>query len=118
MQSIRPYSEGCGARFADPPRRVSDSRSWDTAPVNNAAFTGATTLGNFNPVAVGDPSTVAAQVFNFAPTKAQFVRFTATQSNGFDGATVGEVAFDLPEPTAALLLVLGAGSLLLKRRQA
>ena len=89
---------------------------------DNAAFTGATTLGNFSPVAVGPVTAVAAQVFTLAATQAEFVRFTATQSNGFDGATVGEVAFDVapassaPEPSAALLFSLGAGAMLLKRR--
>lgn len=83
---------------------------------DDAAFTNPTTLGSFNPVAVGDPSAVAAQVFTFAPTEAQFVRFTATQSNGFDGATVGEVAFALPEPSTALLVFLSTGSFLFKRR--
>jgi hypothetical protein len=90
---------------------------------DNAAFGGATTLGNFNPVAVGSVTAVAAQVFTFAPTQAQFVRFTATQSNGFDGATVGEVAFDIasatsaPEPSAAWFMGLGAGTILLVRRR-
>jgi len=90
---------------------------------NNAAFAGATTLGNFTPVATGPVTAVAAQVFTFAPTQAAFVRFTATQSNGFDGATVGEVAFDIgsgssaPEPSGAWLIGLGAGAILWKRRR-
>lgn len=90
---------------------------------DNAAFTGATTLGNFTPVAAGPVTAVAAQVFTFAPTQAEFVRLTATQSNGFDGATVGEVAFSVaspssvPEPSAAVLFSLGTCVVLLFRRR-
>jgi hypothetical protein len=90
---------------------------------NNSAFTGATTLGNFAPTATGPVTAVAAQVFTFTATQAEFVRLTATQSNGFDGATVGEVAFSVapassaPEPSAVLPIGLGLGTILLKRRR-
>src|SRR5204862_488735 len=61
---------------------IGSTRAFTLLAADNPTFTNATTLGNFNPVAVGDVSMVAAQVFNFTPTAAQYVRFTATQSNG------------------------------------
>jgi hypothetical protein len=97
---------------------IGSTRAFTLLGADNPQFNNAITLGNFNPVAVGDVTMVAAQVFDFAATSAHYVRFTATQSNGFDGATVGEVAFDLPvpEPAACSLLILSAGAGLLARR--
>lgn len=103
--------------FWDQGTGIGSTLAFTLIAADNAAFTNPTTLGNFNPVAVGDPSAVAAQVFNFPSTQAQFVRFTATQSNGFDGATVGEVAFDLPEPSAVSVAGLAAAAIGMKRRQ-
>jgi hypothetical protein len=102
--------------FWDQGAGIGSTTAFTLIAADNPAFLGATTIGNFMPVATGPVDATPAQVFTFAPTQAQFVRITATHSNGFDGATVGEVAFAVPEPSAALLIGLGAGSILLKRR--
>jgi len=81
---------------------------------NNAAFAGATTIGNFvaNPQVGVLPTLVTAQVFGFAPTTASFIRMSITSNNGASTTGFGEAAFEVsrsavPEP--ASLLLLGSG---------
>lgn len=78
-------------------------------------------LGTFNPFNNPIGSSYPAEVFSFAATNAQFVRFTMTncpqEPSGFDACAIGEVAFRsavvgggaVPEPSAWALLILGFG---------
>lgn len=80
-----------------------------------------TNLGSFNPFNTTFNVDYPAEVFSFAATSAQYVRFTMTecpQSGGnFVGCAIGEVAFRsaavdnaIPEPSTWALLILGFGA--------
>ncbi len=87
-------------------------------------FSSSTSLGSFSAtVPSGNPTT--ADVFNFAPTNAQFLRLNVLSNNGGPIIGLGEVVFEgsevaetVPEPTTLMgLLVMGGAGLLAKRKK-
>jgi hypothetical protein len=74
----------------------------------DAGFSSPITLGTFNPAVFSTPN--PAQVFDFAPTTAEFFRLQGFRSNGASSLGLGEIAFGqspVPEPTTVLLLGTG-----------
>jgi hypothetical protein len=83
---------------------------------NNAAFSGATSLGVFNATPSGPDTAVRPEVFTFNPTSAAFVRMRITSNNGGGQTGFGEAAFEVqsspaavPAPPTLLLGLVGLG---------
>lgn len=101
---------------------ISNTRAFQMLVADNAAFTGATVIGNYvvNPNTGPFPA-VPAEVFTFASTTARYVRLRIDVSEDSE-VRVGEVAFEVtaqqtvPEPgTPALVLACGLALLAVRR---
>jgi hypothetical protein len=73
----------------------------------DAGFSSPTTLGTFNPSVFTTLN--PAQVFDFAPTGAEFFRLQNFSSNGASSLGLGEIAFEasasaVPEPSSLALM--------------
>ena len=76
---------------------------------DNSSFSSPTNLGNLTANQAADISAVPAQRFDFASTSASHVRIQINSTHGFNGISIGEVAFNssaVPEPSSFLFLGL------------
>jgi hypothetical protein len=96
---------------ADPSFGVSDFELFASSTGNAGSFM---SLGSFNANAQSQPS--SAQVFNFNPTAAQFIRMDILSHYGASSTGIGEVAFKTadvtPEPVPEPMTVFGAATAL------
>ncbi|NJM38344.1 MAG: hypothetical protein HC845_11070 [Akkermansiaceae bacterium] len=89
----------------------------------DSAFTVSQAAGNFNvPLSASatHPVTHSVNDFDLTDTTARYVRLTITSNHGSTASTsLGEIAFavnQVPEPTSALLGLIGSLALLRRRR--
>lgn len=101
--------------------RVASIVGFNLLADDNPAFSSPVNLGSFNadPGNQGGHASVSPKVVSFTPTMASHLRMQITSNFGNQFTTgFGEAAFAVvPEPSCALLVLLGVGHML-KRRKA